>query len=151
MQKFENDASKENAILLEPITTSLTTSVARINLVAPAIASYNNVKIQTDKYVESIIPNLIKIEESLKLIEQNNIDLSVDSNYLRWELSLLVEKLENLDNRIWSDYKIFVPSLDPKHYGENQKPMGSLSSEIEEVFGNTDSHDWYRQNGALNR
>ena len=83
MQKFENDASKENAILLEPITTSLTTSVARINLVAPAIASYNNVKIQTDKYVESIIPNLIKIEESLKLIEQNNIDLSVDSNYLR--------------------------------------------------------------------
>lgn len=39
-----------------------------------------------------------------------------------------------------------MPSLQAKHYGEGEaeKPMGSLSNEIEEIFGSTKDRHWYK-------
>lgn len=135
-------SSNELWKLLEPITRLLSESIRTATLLVSAIANISDAKRLADKYAESLVPNLIKIDVALQLMEQNNLD----SKEYALRLKSLLKSIEQLDKKIWSDFRAFMPSLQAKHYGEGEveKPIGSLSNEIEEIFGSTKDRHWYK-------
>lgn len=141
------NAEHHKEALITPSIDLLVDAVGRASQVVESILHTSTDKLKIDSYIGSVVPNLTKIEVALQFIEQNNIDISQYSKHTPSDLKSLLEKLATIDKKIWSDYRLFLTSLKAKHTGEEEKPMGSMSDEIEELFGD---QDFGSQIGALN-